>query len=817
MKHILFLLTLLLTQSQIRAQNVSINTSGDPAHPSAMLDISSNSKGVLIPRMTETERLNIQNPAQGLLVYDMTSRSFWFNDGGWTELGGTATPTGPAGGDLSGDYPTPNVVKIQNLDVASGVPFDKQVLKWDALSNNWKGRNDSLFLPYTVSFGSPTKLFGITNNNTTAGSSAVFGRSSAPGSGINPGFTMGVWGDNSTGQGVAGTSNTGNGVFGSSIANHGITGYTGSQGYAGVYGSSVEFDGYGVMGEIEQAGIAVFGQSTGNAGIAGAFQTTSSSHTDTTFIATTQGLGELSLFNVSNETNSKPAIDIEHAGNGMGLKVRMNKASGAGNGIDVLSQGSGIGVYSKSQNGIAGKFENSNASNSNPVLFAGNQGFGTTLFVSSLHTGTTGPAVDVFSMGIGGGVNVSSARGKAGVFSTIEASAIQENINATTIGDAVNAIFNSNHTTSLESAIEINQLGRGKGIDINLSNEANTKAGLYVNTAGNKGAEVISAGVFGVTATATGNGAIAINGNTGQTANNAIGVKGTTGGSVTNGIGVLGQAGSDDPNGIGVKGIAGGGIAGGIGVYGVGNESNPQAIGVKGVAYTHNEDVGAVTGINMTDGVGVYGESVGFDGIGVVGVVGNTDNHSVAAMFKNNYDLNNRAVVEVISNGKGNGLLLDHSNLTSTAPLLRMKNSGTGQFLRLEDGLGDIKTTLEKDGDLTTDGTVTVKGNKGIIRNSGSSQMRVEVVMAVWDPPAPFAIPPGTGGVMTDITFATPFSSPPVVYVANAEANGWTASKFNAQVYDVTTTGCSMIIYNVSGANITLEYTEWKLVAMGAE
>ena len=36
--------------------------------PSAMLHVESTDKGLLIPRMTEAERLAIPNPAEGLLV-----------------------------------------------------------------------------------------------------------------------------------------------------------------------------------------------------------------------------------------------------------------------------------------------------------------------------------------------------------------------------------------------------------------------------------------------------------------------------------------------------------------------------------------------------------------------------------------------------------------------------------------------------------------------------------------------------------------------------------------------------------------------------
>lgn len=55
---------------------VSINTSGTSADPSAMLDISGSSKGLLINRMTTGERNAILSPAEGLLIYNTTTRCF---------------------------------------------------------------------------------------------------------------------------------------------------------------------------------------------------------------------------------------------------------------------------------------------------------------------------------------------------------------------------------------------------------------------------------------------------------------------------------------------------------------------------------------------------------------------------------------------------------------------------------------------------------------------------------------------------------------------------------------------------------------------
>lgn len=51
-------------------------------HPSAQLEITSNDKGALMPRMTETQRLAIPNPAPGLLVYQTNgTEGFYYYDG----------------------------------------------------------------------------------------------------------------------------------------------------------------------------------------------------------------------------------------------------------------------------------------------------------------------------------------------------------------------------------------------------------------------------------------------------------------------------------------------------------------------------------------------------------------------------------------------------------------------------------------------------------------------------------------------------------------------------------------------------------------
>ena len=67
----------LVTENGITA--IGINTSSPDN--SAALDISSTTDGVLVPRMTTSERNLVSSPANGLLVYDTDMELFYFNAG----------------------------------------------------------------------------------------------------------------------------------------------------------------------------------------------------------------------------------------------------------------------------------------------------------------------------------------------------------------------------------------------------------------------------------------------------------------------------------------------------------------------------------------------------------------------------------------------------------------------------------------------------------------------------------------------------------------------------------------------------------------
>lgn len=74
---------LVLSVAMGQTNNVAINRDGAAPHPHGILDVQGTTKGVLIPRMIDTERDAIAAPAQGLTVYvtaPTAEEGFWFYD-----------------------------------------------------------------------------------------------------------------------------------------------------------------------------------------------------------------------------------------------------------------------------------------------------------------------------------------------------------------------------------------------------------------------------------------------------------------------------------------------------------------------------------------------------------------------------------------------------------------------------------------------------------------------------------------------------------------------------------------------------------------
>ncbi|MFZ1784063.1 MAG: hypothetical protein WAU23_02580 [Ferruginibacter sp.] len=78
MKYLFGFLFLLICNKAI-SQSLAINTDGSTANASALLDVKSATKGLLLPRMTKMQKDAIVTPASGLLVYQTTPDNIGFH------------------------------------------------------------------------------------------------------------------------------------------------------------------------------------------------------------------------------------------------------------------------------------------------------------------------------------------------------------------------------------------------------------------------------------------------------------------------------------------------------------------------------------------------------------------------------------------------------------------------------------------------------------------------------------------------------------------------------------------------------------------
>ncbi len=92
--------------TNLLAQSFAINTDGSTANNSALLDIKSTTKGLLIPRMNKAQRTTIATPANGLLVYQNAPDStgfYYYNGTVWAWL---TNPNPPNAWNINGNSGT---------------------------------------------------------------------------------------------------------------------------------------------------------------------------------------------------------------------------------------------------------------------------------------------------------------------------------------------------------------------------------------------------------------------------------------------------------------------------------------------------------------------------------------------------------------------------------------------------------------------------------------------------------------------------------------------------------------------------------------
>lgn len=210
--YILFIQLFLIVGSS-QAQ-IGIGTK-DP-NVSAIIDISSINKGIVLPRMTTATRNLISNPAKGLLIYNTSTLCVETNSGdgispNWTSVSGAKGPngldgiigdTGISGANLSSTY-LPSGYSNQMIGGSSVVLGGWYNSSVGVASGVGGGYNNE-------AIGASSFIAGGINNTTVAVSNTIFGGSTNYTDGTNAfiggGFTNSAKGNNSAI--IGGTLNT---------------------------------------------------------------------------------------------------------------------------------------------------------------------------------------------------------------------------------------------------------------------------------------------------------------------------------------------------------------------------------------------------------------------------------------------------------------------------------------------------------------------------------------------------------------------------------------------------------------------------------
>jgi hypothetical protein len=213
-KPILLVCTLLVLFFIEASGQVSVNNNGIPPNGSAMLDVQSTDRGMLIPRMTTSQRTGIGSPAEGLLVYDTDTKSFWYvKNSSWTEIS-----SGSSGWSLTGNAGTDPAVNF--IGTTDNIPLRFKVNNQQSGWLDPTGNGNTGF-GYLSLFSNSTGF-----SNTAIGDSVLYYN--------NSGYANSATGDLSLLYNTTGSGNTANG-YAALYKNTTGTGNTAFGGWALMY------------------------------------------------------------------------------------------------------------------------------------------------------------------------------------------------------------------------------------------------------------------------------------------------------------------------------------------------------------------------------------------------------------------------------------------------------------------------------------------------------------------------------------------------------------------------------------------------------
>lgn len=170
---------LIASINKTKAQNTVItDDNAYTPHSSAILDVKSISKGLLLPRLTTTQRVSIPSPADGLVVYDTDMKAIYVyrSSYGWLNALSASLLWESSGNNM---YPANNSAKI---GIGTNSPTAKLTIVGDAGGTV----NDTLFVvrnkdgePVFAVFPEGVQVWMEDGAKGNAGGFAISGRSSS--------------------------------------------------------------------------------------------------------------------------------------------------------------------------------------------------------------------------------------------------------------------------------------------------------------------------------------------------------------------------------------------------------------------------------------------------------------------------------------------------------------------------------------------------------------------------------------------------------------------------------------------------------------